>query len=498
MKRRFALIAALFFACWMLSAQHIGQTASAAELKWGVNGHPFTAYPGVSLAEQLDAVKALGLKSYRVNISGMDHAEQLATLVKLAKQRDIEILPVITPRLNLDLESASALYEKSYRLAQVLVRRFRRDIRVWELGNEMENYAIITACEMQDDGIQYDCGWGPASGTEASQYFTPRWRKVSAVLRGLSEGAIDADPTVLKAMGTAGWGHIGAFKRMRDDGVRWDISVWHHYEGDPEPAFKSLLAFDKPIWVTELNNSGGSTGGQQGQAEGLERMMVAIRRYAQKYRVEAVHIYELFDEPYWGSGFESVMGLIQLKQKKGGGWSPGATKAAYAVVLKQASAKGAPPEVTVDTQVAAADAGSAGQHAGICSPDTFKGSATNPANQVAYGYCLTLGRLPAAAEQWQFTVDLKQGKTALSVVDTLLKSREFSAVTLDASLNDGEVVSSLYKLLLRRDVDGQGMSDFVAQLGSKKLSRVDVALALANSSEFRNRHPLLFAVQQIQ
>ena len=68
---------------------------------------------------------------------------------------------------------------------------------------------------MQDDGKQYDCAWGPAGGVGPLEYYGPRWQKVSAVLKGLSEGAAAADPAVLKAMGTAGWGHLGAFERRR-------------------------------------------------------------------------------------------------------------------------------------------------------------------------------------------------------------------------------------------------------------------------------------------
>ena len=44
------------------------------------------------------------------------------------------------------------LYSKSYSLAVSLASQFKDEIRVWELGNEMENYAIIKPCEMRDDG----------------------------------------------------------------------------------------------------------------------------------------------------------------------------------------------------------------------------------------------------------------------------------------------------------------------------------------------------------
>ncbi|RWO15629.1 MAG: hypothetical protein EOS08_28735, partial [Mesorhizobium sp.] len=283
-------------------------TAScAADLLWGVNGHPFTAYPGISIEQQLDYVRDLGMKSYRVNISSLDSATKLAELVKAGKERGVEILPVIIPDLDLDNESVDDLYAQAYHLASTLVSRFKDDIRVWELGNEMENYAILMPCEMRDSGIQYNCSWGPASGTETSHYFSPRWAKVSSVLRGLSDATIAVDPTIRKAMGTAGWGHRAAFTRMLQDGIRWDISVWHLYGGDPEEAFKFLATLGRPIWLTEFNHAGGSQEGESQQADGLVQMMTLLRRYQSPYGLEAAHLYELLDEPYWAPSYEAFM-----------------------------------------------------------------------------------------------------------------------------------------------------------------------------------------------
>jgi len=64
----------------------------------------------------------------------------------------------------------------------------------------------------------------------------PRWRKVSAVLSGLSEGVAAGDPKAVRAMGTAGFGHLGAFKRMvSGTKLSGDITVWHDYETVTEP-----------------------------------------------------------------------------------------------------------------------------------------------------------------------------------------------------------------------------------------------------------------------
>jgi hypothetical protein len=197
-----------------------------ADILWGVNGHPMTAYPGISISRQLDLAMELGMKSYRVNVPDATSKPILDELVAEGRARGIEILPVLTPgETDLDKDTVDELYEKAHRLAFTLGSWFKEDIRVWELGNEMENYAILQPCDMRDDGTQYPCEWGPAGGVTAGEYHGERWRKVSAVLKGLSDGIKEVDPDLRRAIGTAGWGHLGAFERMDQDGIEWDISV---------------------------------------------------------------------------------------------------------------------------------------------------------------------------------------------------------------------------------------------------------------------------------
>ncbi len=321
-----ATLAVLWFAAFVGGS---GVAAPAhAEPIWGINGHPFTAYPGVTVDQQLDYIRDLGLKSYRVNLREPD---ELGELLDKAKAHGITLLPVFTPQFDLDKETPEVLYDMAYNLAHGFVSRFKDDIRVWELGNELENYAIIKPCEMQDDGKEYNCGWGPASGSGPLHYYGPRWAKVSAVLKGLSEGTAAADPSARRAMGTAGWGHIGAFTRMERDGIKWDISVWHMYGEDPEWAFRQLAAFGRSIWVTEFNHPHGSTKSAEEQAAGLKRTIERLRALAPLYRVEAAHVYELLDEPYWAPSYEANMGLVTV-EKDGDGWKPGAAKPAYEAV----------------------------------------------------------------------------------------------------------------------------------------------------------------------
>lgn len=485
---------------WTTLACLLGMTASgAADLLWGVNGHPFNAYPGISIEQQLDYVRDLGMKSYRVNISSADSASKLAELVKAGKERGIQILPVITPDLDLDNAAVDDLYSQAYDLAATLVSRFKDDIRVWELGNEMENYAILMPCEMRDSGIQYNCSWGPASGTETTHYFSPRWAKVSAVLRGLSDATIAVDPTIRKAMGTAGWGHRAAFTRMLQDGIRWDISVWHLYGGDPEEAFKFLATLGRPIWLTEFNHPGGSQEGESQQAEGLVQAMTLLRRYQSPYGLEAAHIYELLDETYWAPSYEAFMGLVRLKKRGDGLWAPSGPKPAYDAVKKAIANgnAGSSSSTVARESLPPADQTSVPSVPSIsashpCSLDAFDKSVFNHANQIAYAYCLILRRMPSPAEQWRAVVAMKKDPSIAPTLTKMLLSVEFRTDNQPVGLGNAQFVTLLYRTLLGREPDGHGLSAYVSRLDSDEASGEQIVAEFIHSYEFRSRHTVLF------
>ena len=443
---------------------------------WGVNGHPFTAYPGVPFGDQLALLRELGATSYRVNVSSLDHAAPLRTLVEDARARGVEILPVLTPPLDMEKEEAIDLYRKARAFASYFVSRFKDDIAVWELGNELENFAIIQQCEMQDDGVRYNCGWGPAAGVGVLEYYGPRWRKVSAVLKGLSDGASEADPGSVKAMGTAGWGHVGAFERMRRDGVKWDISVWHYYGGGLEWGVERVAAFGKPIWITEFNHPRGSQQGAEQQAAGLSAIMREILALREKYPIRAAHIYELLDEPYWEPDFEAYMGLVWLN-KSGAAWTPGAPKPAFCAVRET---------------IAEARTGLA-RDCDLCRAQAQGDSAEALAH---FGHCLVMGREPDTSKLSRWTKPLKQGKPFRAMIAELALSEEFA--TKFGVMTDAEFIDLSYRLILGRSPDGQGHADYLAQLSDGSATRASLIAALAASEEFSRRRPFPHLLQARQ
>lgn len=455
--------------------------AARADLMWGANGHPLVSYPGVSIEQQLDYLKDLGLKSYRVDVSRLASLPALKNLAAVAKKRGIEILPVLVPPVDLENDSEDELYRKARTFAVLAITPLKDEIRTWELGNELENFAIIQPCEMRDDGEQYNCEWGPAGGVGPLEYYGPRWKKVSAVLKGLSDGAVSVDPGLRKAMGTAGWGHTGAFDRMASDGIAWDISVWHMYGDDPEWAFKKLAEFKKPIWVTELNNVKGSRAGELAQADGLRTSMARLRELRDIYDVEAAHIYELMDETYWEPSDEAVMGLVRLERTQRS-WKPGLPKLAYYMV-RQFVRSGS------ENFADAADRILTGRDCDIGSYDLRDSSL---ANQVAFSFCLMVGREADAHGAQTWIAAREKGLDAEGMLMAMLKSDEFRDRHALSYISNKEFVQQQYRLLLGREADGRGLSDFVGELDRKEKTREEFVRALIGSDEFRKTRALLF------
>lgn len=448
---------------------------ASADVLWGINGHPITAYPGISVERQFDYVSDLGLRSYRVNVVSEGDAEILAELVEAGKTRGIDILPVITPQaIDLDKDSPEELYARTRQLAARLGARFKDDIRVWELGNEMENHAIIQPCETRDDGSKYPCEWGAAGGTGPLDYYGPRWVKVSAVLKGLSDGMKEADPGIRKAIGTAGWGHTGAFARMKEDGIEWDISVWHMYGEDPEWAFREIAGYGKPIWVTEFNNPYGSQRSERQQADGIRHAMSQLRELSGKYRIEAAHIYELLDETYWAPDLEAYMGLVRLvpDPSNPGQWIVGGPKPAYEAVRD--FARGPRPALTPNRN---------------CDTTTVGVDGLGQVRLASFVHCLVLGREgdPHSVDEW--AASLASGDISLvDMIMEMLRSAEFASRYHTIGLNDRDYVGFLFRLLLNRPADNWGLETYARQLRDGSMTRDAVAYGIVLSDEFNSVH----------
>ena len=340
-------LAVAFAGIWLILGSPPA-SVPAAELQLGVTGHPFQqeGYRDVPVATQLQWVQRLGAGWYRSDWGSWagepEGLARLDTLVDEADRRQIKLLPILFPPVDLDREDdQSRIYKTSFEFASRVVEHFKGSIRHWELHNELDLFAMIRKGERMIDGTIWQ--WGDPDGSHVKHYHEDRYRRARALLRGLADGVRSADPEAVRMINTGGWLHTGFIKRLHDDRAPFDVLAWHWYSemgditrvrGDFD-LLADLTRFGRPIWITEWNRRNGSIGakGESEQAEYLQQTLLQFRDLADRYRLEAVFVYELFDEPYFGpDNGESHYGLIRLRRDALGRWTPGEPKRAFDVL----------------------------------------------------------------------------------------------------------------------------------------------------------------------
>jgi hypothetical protein len=262
---------------------------------------------------------------------------------------------------------------------------------------------------------------------------------------------------------------------MADDEIEWDISVWHSFGEDSEWAVKILADYGRPIWVTELSNAYGSRDGEDVQAKGLTTEMLRLADLAPKYNVEAVFIYELFDEPYWAPSFEAEMGLVRLIGDGAGGWKIGPPKKAYEVARSVIGeiVEGGPRR---------------------CWSASIPVAADKPAAAVVRAaYCVALRRDADGAGLQSWSETLEGGADVGDVLRSMISSDEFASNNNVSAMSDEDYVRLIYRVLLDREVDDKALAGEVARMKDGVLTRDQLVLELVKSGEFKKRWPLLDA-----
>jgi hypothetical protein len=313
---------------------------SNADFIWGTTGHPHVqeGYRDIPVKVQLDLIKRSGLTWYRSdwpelimqqNIEGFDF------LVDEADRRGIHLLPILFPiNGSRSDESLEEIKKSSKEFAKRVVSRYKGKITHWELSNELDIYAMILKGEKDRNGKVWE--FGDANMDKPEHFNEERYAKVRAELSGLAEGVKEADPNAKTVINSSGWLHYAFFERLIiEDKIEFDIIGWHWYSemGDITNAdgttnvLEILKRYGKPIWITEINNRGGSINSEQEQNNYIIKTAKQIKNYP---GVDAYFVYELLDEPYFGpDNPESHFGIVKIKKNKDGKWIVGRRKIAY-------------------------------------------------------------------------------------------------------------------------------------------------------------------------
>lgn len=212
---------------------------------WGVCGHPqwmeYQDWNTYRYGRQLDYLRQLGCKAYRISFDVHGHPWALDNVVPMAKARDIQILPIL-PLSITPANGFQANYDTNYANAQTWANHAITNgyhLPYWELGNELENWGLLT---ISGDGAL------PSNYTDAVPGATAA---IAGALNGAYQGLKDAYSAARSAGTTtitpqclygATWRHWGLLHRIKDynnlNFLPCDIISWHWYT----PSFGALTA----------------------------------------------------------------------------------------------------------------------------------------------------------------------------------------------------------------------------------------------------------------
>lgn len=295
-------------------------TAQAAVIAIGTNAKPI----GTDYATMFKKMKANGMSRARTQVNLTWDTEptvvnNFRAVVNAAKANGIILECVLMTAFGWGDRTdhglypkgdTAALYSQGYRRVYDFVSLFAKDVRDWELANEVNLLA------RDSSGQQL---WG--RGMTAAEFEQPLMKDWFAVLKGMSDAIEDINRVkgthLRRIVGTTG-SMFGYIDYMRSKGVKVDMIGYHYYEhAGVNPAsywlrdkpsfnlFAKLGSYGLPVTVNEMNcaeiydsnfvNLNTSTT----MATCNSNLKTMLQTWmAQKYaNIESIILYEMFDEP---------------------------------------------------------------------------------------------------------------------------------------------------------------------------------------------------------
>ncbi|AMR33518.1 hypothetical protein A0256_19870 [Mucilaginibacter sp. PAMC 26640] len=266
---------------------------SPRQFVWGINGHPLTqiAYSD-NIDDQLDRINDLKLKSYRFDVlldsNGYPKKEQLfAQLLTKLSANGVMPLPTLM-QSGLKGSDNALIYQKSYLQGQNFGARYGKYLQVVEVNNEADNKMM---------------GPGNPSGRNKGDYDTQKSQKIIASIKGFIDGLKSSNSTI-KVTISVSYIHYYYLQLLKDNNVNYDIIGCHWYSnmgpiGAAKPFGDDVLTefknrFNKPVWVTEFNQSKGTS--KATFAQQSQYITATIPDLISR-GVTGLFIYELYDQP---------------------------------------------------------------------------------------------------------------------------------------------------------------------------------------------------------
>ncbi len=259
---------------------------------WSVTIRPFLYHEmdknRAFLPAQMDLAKELGVTSVRVDYS--DKQPWMNDLVLAeAKKRGIEVIFILPLGPN-DTRTDPKLYDNAYRYVYNIVKKYKDQVKVWQLGTEVATVALKKP-DMQ--------------GISTVDYPKETYTHVATWLMAATRAVKDADPEARRMLNDQ-WIHVGFFKKFIAEGGQFEIIGWNWFSdmggssrveqllvnNDPKQKFRlmdTLKSFNKEIWFAEVNR-------RQGSLDGNEKAQDAFLKEMGQYAVKnkSVHGFIVF------------------------------------------------------------------------------------------------------------------------------------------------------------------------------------------------------------
>lgn len=242
------------------------------DFNWGITiqPFPFREQNEQFLPEQLRLAAELGVSVVRIDYTpGNDAINQL--ILEQAKKHHLKLVFII-PFGPKDIFTDPNLYDNAYRYVADIVGKYKGQVPVWQLANEVGAVALV-------DGLHH--------GVDRVDYPEDKYKAVSTWLSAATKAVRDTDPAA-KRLVTDHWVHVGFFDRFLAEGGDFEILGWNWFSdmgtnmdrvtinpqtGQTYNLLSKLKSFKKELWLTEVNRRLGSHGGKdKEQADFIQTM----------------------------------------------------------------------------------------------------------------------------------------------------------------------------------------------------------------------------------
>jgi hypothetical protein len=309
---------------------------SFGQMIWGINGHPtetpYSNYLSANTTIQMNYLKQLNCKYYRCSFEGVNYPYIMSIVVPAANTSGITVL--VDMYINIVPTNTDIVnYNNNYKIGNdwaIYAISHNYNV-VWELGNEIENWGLIS---IKGDG---------SSPTDFQDVKPGALAAIDASLKGEYQGIKDAyiktkkiAPPVLFG---ATWHHWGLLREIINYNgyLPCDIISWHWYDPNYK-LFNGIITdktssccgrtpvdclsdFKKDIWITECGRSeqvngvyyNGSVGAINPLTQNYAAQAIALQTEIDNLKsillVKAIFVYELLDDYQWSES-QAHFGLV--------------------------------------------------------------------------------------------------------------------------------------------------------------------------------------------